>query len=213
MKGYIFDLDGVLTDTAKFHYLAWKETADQLGISFSLADNENLKGISRRQSLEWILTKGNIQLSEDQKLHLMTDKNNRYLERIKELSDADLLPGLPEYLHLLKYHNKKIILGSSSKNATAILQRLGILHLFDALVDGNQITHAKPDPEVFLKGAQKTGLLSRECIVFEDAEAGIAAAHAAGMMAVGVGISPELHDSDIIITGFDTPEAIHLISR
>jgi len=211
--GYIFDLDGVLTDTAKYHYQAWKETADHLGIHFTPAHNENLKGISRGESLEWILRSGGLTLSSDEKQALMETKNCRYLELIEGLTQADLLPGLPDYLVRLKGLGKKIILGSSSRNATTIIERLGILEFFDVLVDGNQIRYAKPDPEIFLMGAYKAGLPPEECLVFEDAEAGIAAAKSAGMLAVGVGTSAELKDADIIIRGFDTPEALMLLTR
>lgn len=213
MTGYIFDLDGVLTDTAKYHYMAWKETADQLGIPFTPAHNENLKGISRGESLEWILRSGGLTLSADEKHELMETKNCRYLELIEGLTQADLLPGLPDYLVRLKGLGKKIILGSSSRNATTIIERLGILEFFDVLVDGNQIHCAKPDPEIFLLGAHKAGLPPEACLVFEDAEAGIAAAKAAGMLAIGVGTSEELKAADIIITGFDTPEALTLLTR
>lgn len=213
MTGYIFDLDGVLTDTAKYHYLAWKEMADQLGIPFTLAHNENLKGISRAESLEWILQSGGLLLSAKEKHALMETKNNRYLTLIEGLTQDDLLPGLPDYLIRLKELDKKIILGSSSRNAATIIERLGILHYFDALVDGNQIHRAKPDPEIFLLGARKAGLAPEDCLVFEDAEAGIAAAKAAGMLAIGVGASAELREADIIISGFDTPEALALLSR
>lgn len=213
MKGYIFDLDGVLTDTAKYHYLAWKESAEGLGIPFSLRDNENLKGISRGESLEWILNNGGLALTDAEKTDIMHTKNLRYLELIEGLTQADLLPGLPAYLIRLRELGKKVILGSSSRNAEAILKRLGILELFDALVDGNQIHNAKPDPEVFLLGARKAGLDPAACMVFEDAEAGIAAAHAAGMLAVGVGTAAELKAADLIITGFDTPEALKLLDR
>lgn len=213
MKGYLFDLDGVLTDTAKYHYLAWKETADTLGIPFTQDDNENLKGISRGESLEWILKSGALKLSEDKKREIMHAKNTRYLELIEGLTQADLLPGLPDYLIRLRALGKKVVLGSSSRNAATILERLGILELFDELVDGNQIKSAKPDPEVFLLGARKAGLQPDECIVFEDAEAGIAAAHAAGMLAIGVGTAAELNGADLIITGFDTPEALMLLDR
>lgn len=213
MIGYLFDLDGVLTDTAKYHYLAWKETAEELGIPFTLADNENLKGISRQESLEWILKHGGLTLPEAEKHRLMEAKNARYLQLIEGLTQADLLPGLPDYLIRLRALGKKVVLGSSSKNARAILERLGILELFDVVIDGTLVRHAKPDPEVFLLGAFRSGLPPEECLVFEDAEAGIAAAKAAGMLAVGVGVGSELKRADLIITGFNTEEALQLINR
>ncbi len=213
MKGYIFDLDGVLTDTARYHYQAWKEIADDLGIPFTEKDNENLKGVSRQDSLDWILRSGRRTLAESDKARILTKKNTRYLELIENLTHKDLLPGLPGYLILLRDQGKKVILGSSSKNARNILQRLGILELFDHLVDGNLIHKAKPDPEVFLLGARMAGLSPRDCLVFEDAEAGISAAKAAGMLAVGIGVFPELKDADLIISGFDTKDALTLLFR
>lgn len=212
MKGYIFDLDGVLTDTAKFHYQAWKEVAHSLNIPFSEADNENLKGISRQDSLDWILRAGAMTLTEEEKLRILTAKNSRYLTLIENLTPADLLPGLPDYLISLRSMEKQVILGSSSRNACAILSHLGILHLFDHLVDGNQVTMAKPDPEVFLLGARMAGLEPSQCLVFEDSAAGIEAALSAGMKAIGVGTAPELNTAALVITGFDTPEAQDLIA-
>lgn len=212
VKGYIFDLDGVLTDTAKFHYQAWKEVARSLNIPFSEADNENLKGISRQDSLDWILRAGAMTLTEEEKLRILTAKNSRYLTLIENLTPADLLPGLPDYLISLRNMEKQVILGSSSRNACAILSHLGILHLFDHLVDGNQVTMAKPDPEVFLLGARMAGLEPSQCLVFEDSAAGIEAALSAGMKAIGVGTASELNSAALVITGFDTPEAQELIA-
>lgn len=213
MKGYIFDLDGVLTDTAHYHYLAWRETADALGIPFTLADNAHLKGVSRRESLLWILNHGGRTLEEETLQTLMETKNTRYLQLIDGITARDLLPGVEAYLQALNAHRKQIILGSSSRNAVTILTHLGILHYFDVVVDGNGLRYAKPDPEVFLTGAQRAGLPPEECLVFEDAAAGITAAKAAGMLAVAVGGGPELSDAHLRITGFDTPEALALLTR
>lgn len=211
MKGYIFDLDGVLTDTAHYHYLAWKETADALGIAFTPEDNEHLKGVSRHDSLRWILNHGGREVDDTLFDSLLAAKNRRYLELIAGITRRDLLPGLPQYLEYVKSLGHKVILGSSSKNAVTILARLEILPLFDAVVDGNDVSQAKPDPEVFLLGAARASLPPEVCMVFEDAAAGIAAAKAAGMTAVAVGGAEELAAADYHISGFDTPEALALL--
>jgi len=185
----IFDLDGVLVDTAKFHYLAWKELADSLGFDFTEHHNEALKGVSRDRSLEILLNVGGLAgaFSEEEKLHMATQKNQRYVEYISQLTEADLLPGAKETLIYLKNQGKKIGLGSASKNAPFILDKLGIAHYFDVIVDGNNVKKAKPDPEVFLQGAKMAGIPAKRCIVFEDAQAGIDAALAAGMKVVAIG--------------------------
>ena len=172
MKGAIFDLDGVIVDTASFHYLAWKRLADELGFYFSPADNERLKGVSRMKSLDILLEVGNISAT--------------YEESLKTLTQNDLLSGARTYLELLRKEGVKIALGSASKNAPIILERLHISELFDAIVDGNSVSNAKPDPEVFLKAAELLHLLPEECVVFEDSQAGIDAAKIAGMGTIAV---------------------------
>ena len=211
MEGYIFDLDGVLTDTARFHYQAWKVLADELGIPFTLSDNEKLKGISRRDSLEYLLKLGDVQLPEEEILKLMTQKNALYLRLIETLTADDLLPGVKRYLELLQSAGKLIILGSASKNAVPILEKLNVLGYFHVVVDGTHVEKAKPDPQVFLLGAERAGLKPNQCLVFEDSEAGICAAKAAGMLAVGVGTAEELSGADIRITTFETEAALALI--
>jgi beta-phosphoglucomutase len=187
IKGAIFDLDGVLVDTAKYHYLAWKRLAQELGFNFTEADNEKLKGVSRVRSLEILLETGGITLSESQKEEAASRKNAWYVEYLLSLDEKALLSGAKEYLLRLRKNDIRIALGSASKNTPLILERLNITFLFDAIVDGNSVSIAKPDPEVFLKAASGLGLSPKYCIVFEDSLAGIEAAKTGGMLAVGIG--------------------------
>lgn len=190
-KACLFDLDGVLVDTAGFHYIAWKMLADKLGFAFTPHDNERLKGVSRMASLDILLEIGNITLSDHEKSRYADEKNEVYLSLISEMTPADILPGALNLLSGLKNKDIRIGLGSSSKNARLILERTGILHFFDAIVDGNLITRAKPDPEVFSLGARMLDIKNQCCVVFEDAIAGIDAAHNAGMKCIAIG-SPEI---------------------
>lgn len=206
-KGYIFDLDGVLTDTAIYHYKAWKFIADQLGISFTEIENEQLKGVSRQDSLERILSLGKVVISEKEKQKWMQKKNDRYLEYIEALTPAHLLPGVKNYLAALKKLERQVILGSASCNARPILKKLGIELFFDVIIDGTHVERTKPDPQVFLLGAQGAELEPNQCIVFEDSEAGIQAAKTAGMLAVAVGVAKELERADYRILSFDSKEA------
>lgn len=197
MKGAIFDLDGVIVDTAKYHYLAWSELAKELGFDFTEKDNERLKGVSRMDSLEILLSVGNITIeSQKEKEKLANKKNARYVEMLGGLNENELLDGAKEYLLKLKSDGIKIALGSASKNAPFILERLGITCLFDVVVDGNMITKAKPDPEVFLKAAELLELSPCECVVFEDSQAGIDAAITAGCGMVAVDVNGVLHGAD-----------------
>jgi len=191
VKGAIFDLDGVLVDTAKYHYLAWKRLAVELGFDFTEADNERLKGVSRIRSLEILLETGGIAMDEGEKERAADRKNAWYVEYLLTLDETALLAGSKEYLLRLRENGVRIALGSASKNAPLILDRLNIAALFDAVIDGNSVSKAKPDPEVFLKGAQALGLEPGLCVVFEDALAGVEAARAGGMRVIAVG-SPEL---------------------
>jgi len=202
-KGALFDLDGVLVDTAKYHYLAWKRLAEQLGFEFTEADNERLKGVSRTRSLEIVLEVGGITLTEEEKLRLAEEKNERYLQYIRRMDEAELLPGAKEYLHKLRARGIKIALGSASKNAAFILDRVGIARLFDAIVDGTKVSRAKPDPEVFVVGCKELGLEPADCVVFEDAEAGVQAALAAGMRVVGIGRADILRAANLVVRGLD----------
>jgi beta-phosphoglucomutase len=202
-KACIFDLDGVLVDTARYHYLAWKSLADRLGFSFTESDNERLKGVSRMASLEILLEIGKLAPTDIEKLEYAAEKNALYLEYIEKMTPEDILPGVREFLTELKKAGILIGLGSVSKNARSILTKTAITDFFDAIVDGNIITHAKPDPEVFLTGAKMLNMPASQCIVFEDAVAGVEAAHKAGMKCVGVGAPDILSGADMIIPGFE----------
>lgn len=199
IKGAIFDLDGVLVDTARFHYLAWKEIADELGIEFTEIQNERLKGVSRMASLEILLEIGHIELSKQEKEKLAEKKNTRYVQMLQKLTPSDTLPGVRQLLETLRGNGVRIALGSASKNAHFILEQLEIKSLFDVVVDGNVVSKAKPDPEVFLLGAQGMGLRPEECVVFEDSVAGIEAGNTCGMYTVGVGSPEILGEADQVV--------------
>lgn len=201
MHAAIFDLDGVIVDTAKYHYLAWKRLAGELGFDFTEKDNERLKGVSRVRSLEILLEIGGLTLDDETRSKLAARKNDWYVEYISHMDASEILPGAAEYLHSLRAKDIKTALGSASKNAPLILERLGISSLFDAIVDGNKVSRAKPDPEVFLRAAEELHILPAKCVVFEDAEAGIEAAHRARMSAVGIGRPDALKEADVIIPG------------
>jgi beta-phosphoglucomutase len=202
MRAAIFDLDGVIVDTAKYHYLAWKRLANSLGFDFTEHDNERLKGVSRVRSLEILLEIGGLTLDEAAKTQIAAQKNAWYVDYISQMDTSEILPGAAEYLQILRARGVKIALGSASKNAPLILDRLGITPLFDVIVDGNKVHHAKPDPEVFLRAASELGIEPASCVVFEDAEAGIEAARRAGMGAVAIGKSNALRNADMVIAGF-----------
>lgn len=201
-KGLLFDLDGVIVDTAKYHYLAWKEIAKELGIDFTEEDNERLKGVSRIRSFEIILEIGGKTMSQEEIEEWCTKKNDVYLTYIKKLEEDEILPGVRTFLEDVKKKGYKISLGSASKNSNLILERLGLLDVFDEIIDGTKTTKAKPDPEVFVLGAQALGFACEDCIVFEDAVAGIEAAHSGGMQAVGIGSKERLPEADFNIPGF-----------
>lgn len=186
-KAFIFDLDGVIVDTAKYHYLAWKELAEHLGFEFTEQQNELLKGVSRVRSLEILLDIGKVELSQAEKDEYLAEKNEQYLKYISKMGADEILPGITGLLDFLKAENIRFALGSASKNARLILKNLDLLDRFDAIVDGNDVSTAKPDPEVFLIAAEKLGVDPARCIVVEDAQAGIQAANAAGMTSVAIG--------------------------
>jgi beta-phosphoglucomutase len=201
IKAAIFDLDGVIVDTAKYHYLAWKRLAGELGFEFSVENNERLKGVSRMQSLEIVLEVGGITTaSESQKSEWANQKNEWYLESIRQMTPSEILPGVLPFINHLRCNNIKVALGSASKNAPLILENLHINNLFDEIVDGNQVAKAKPDPEVFLTAANKLKIPPSRCVVFEDAAAGIEAAHNGGMMAIGLGDPGILGKADLVIS-------------
>ena len=201
-KTFIFDLDGVIVDTAKYHFLAWQRLAAQLGIEFTPEHNEQLKGVSRVRSLEIILALGNVEASQDEKNEWLIQKNTEYLSYIEEMDESEILPGVMQVLDYLKENNQNIVLGSASKNAKPILEKAKILHYFDAIVDGNDVSNAKPDPEVFLQGAKKAHDIAENSIVFEDSVAGIQAANLANMISIGIGETEVLHEADYIFKDF-----------
>ena len=202
IEACLFDLDGVIVDTAKYHYIAWRQLANDLGFDLTHAQNELLKGISRMESLEIILALGGVKLTDEEKLQRATEKNSRYLALCMQMTPADTLSGVRAFLDELKKGGIKTGLGSASKNAKVILERIDMLSYFETIVDGNRITIGKPDPQVFLMGAADLAALPAQCVVFEDALAGIQSAKAAGMLAVGIGEKAVLTQADIVIPGF-----------
>jgi len=201
IRACIFDLDGVIVDTAVYHYRAWKRLANELGFDFTEEDNEKLKGISRVQSLELILGWGGVEKTPAEKLELATRKNTWYVQMIQEMTPEEILPGAKEFLEEVKAAGLKSALGSASKNSGLILERTGLLPFFDVIIDGNVVSASKPDPEVFLKGAEALQIPPHECVVFEDAVAGVAAARAGGMKVVGIGSPEILNDADVVVSG------------
>ena len=202
IKACIFDLDGVVVDTAKYHYLAWKKLATELGFDFSPEENERLKGVSRMTSLNILLDIGGINVSEDEKIKLAEKKNKEYLKFINKMKPEEIFPGVKDFIQKLKEKGIKVALGSASKNAHTILKQLNIQNLFEKIVDGNMVTKAKPHPQIFLICAELLNTAPSECIVFEDAVAGLEAAHNAGMKCVGVGDPKILNMADYNIAGF-----------
>jgi beta-phosphoglucomutase len=201
MRAAIFDLDGVIVDTARYHYLAWKRLAYEFSFDFTESDNERLKGVSRARSLDILLEIGGITLDDASKVELAARKNAWYVDYISRMGASEILPGAAEYLQILRKRGVRTALGSASKNAPLILERLGITPLFDAIVDGNKVSQAKPDPEVFLRAAVELSIPPASCVVFEDAEAGIEAALRAGMGVVGIGKPDRLQEADMLIKG------------
>jgi beta-phosphoglucomutase len=200
-RACIFDLDGVIVDTAKYHFLAWKRLTDDLGILFTEKDNERLKGVSRMASLEIILEIGGMRPSITAKEEMAALKNKWYVEYISRMTPGDILPGTLEFINELKSQKIKIALGSASRNTPMILDRVGINTVFDAVADGNTVHKAKPDPEVFLKAAGMVGVETARCVVFEDALAGIEAALNAGMFCIGIGEKNVLKNAHLVIKG------------
>jgi len=213
LKACLFDLDGVIVDTAKYHYIAWREIAKELGFVFTEADNEKLKGVSRMRSLEILLEIGGISLDGESKALLAQKKNSLYLQYVLKMCPDEVLPGAKEFLADCRNNNLGIGLGSASKNATTILNLLQITPLFDVIIDGNKVTKAKPDPEVFLAGAKELGVLPQNCVVFEDAEAGIEAANAANMFSVGIGDPAILKKANFVTSGLKNLSVKSLIAR
>jgi len=201
-KAFIFDLDGVIVDTAKYHFLAWKKVASQIGIEFTLENNELLKGVSRVRSLDIILELGEIKASQEDKNKWLIQKNQDYLSYLVDMDQSEILPGVLPVLKFLKDRNQLIALGSASKNARPILEKTNIIHYFDAIVDGNDVSNAKPDPEVFLRAAQLLNASNENSIVFEDSVAGIQAANTAKMVSIGIGEKTTLQEAEFIFKDF-----------
>ncbi|NKI26112.1 beta-phosphoglucomutase [Arenibacter sp. 6A1] len=201
-RGFIFDLDGVIVDTAKYHYLAWKKLANELGFEFTQQQNEMFKGVSRKRCLEILLQIGGITASEAQFNTWMVEKNRDYLAYIAHMDATEILPEVPKVLKYLKKMNIPLALGSASKNAVPILEKVHLKEYFDSIIDGNQVTKAKPDPEVFLMAAKQLGLAPQHCVVFEDAVAGIQAANAAGMVSIGIGEKEVLKEAHYVFKDF-----------
>ena len=201
-KAFIFDLDGVIVDTAKYHFLAWQKLAQELGIEFTPEHNENLKGVSRVRSLDLILELGNVTASQEDKNKWLVQKNEDYLSYLVDIDESEILPGVLPVLHYLRDKNQLIALGSASKNARPILEKTGIITFFDAIVDGNDVTNAKPDPEVFLQAAKLLKVQNEKAIVFEDSVAGIQAANIANMISIGIGDEKTLNEAKYLFQDF-----------
>lgn len=211
-KAFIFDLDGVIVDTAKYHYLAWQKIAAELNIDFTLEHNELLKGVSRVRSLDIILELGKIEASQEDKDKWLIQKNEEYLTYLVDMDQSEILPGVLPILKFLKERNQAIALGSASKNARPILEKTGIIHYFDAIVDGNDVSNAKPDPEVFLIAAKLLGAKPEDAIVFEDSVAGVQAANIGKMTSIGIGEASVLHEAKYIFKDFTQIEISFLES-
>ena len=209
-KGFIFDLDGVIVDTAHFHYKAWKKTAKELGFDLTEDLNEELKGVSRIDSLQKILDWAGISISKDQFDKMTYEKNEDYLKFVDQMTEDDILPGVSTILTKIRKEGYPIALGSASKNAKHILNRVGLLDMFDAIVDGNSVAKAKPDPEVFLIASKLLNVSPEGCVVFEDSVSGIQAANVAQMTSIGIGNSSILHEARYCFKDFTEINTIFL---
>lgn len=213
IKGFIFDLDGVLVDTARFHFKAWKQLANSIDIDFTEEQNEKLKGVGREESLRKILSWGNKEVAQETFEELMHQKNQWYLEMVDAMTKNDILPGVREFLNEARRLNLKIALGSASKNAPKILNRVEITHFFDAVIDGNHTTKSKPDPQVFSMGAEALKLSPDQLVVFEDSQAGIEAANTGGFKSVGIGTSSNLPEAYKVYSGLENLHPEELINE
>lgn len=209
----IFDLDGVIVDTAKYHFLAWKRLADELNIEFTLEHNELLKGVSRVESLNIILRLGNKVLSPEYTEECLKKKNEWYLEYIHRLDSSEILPGVERLISEIRGRGIRVALGSASKNAVIILQQLELMDMFDTIVDGNEVSQAKPNPEVFLNAAQALDVDPKQCIVFEDAVAGVEAALNAQMRVIGIGSPEILHQANFVVEDLQHQTFDQLVER
>ncbi len=210
IAGLIFDLDGVLVDTARYHYLAWRRLAQELGLDLTVQTNERLKGVSRSKSLEIILADAGRSATDAEMQVMAARKNGWYLEHILRMTPAEVLPNVKPFVRRARTLGLRTAIGSASKNTPTILERTGLAPLFDAVVDGNVTSAAKPDPEVFLRAAQALGLVPACCVVFEDSASGVEAARRAGMRVVGIGRPQALAEADIVVRGFSglTPTGV-----
>ncbi|MCX7709669.1 MAG: beta-phosphoglucomutase [Clostridia bacterium] len=209
----IFDLDGVVVDTAKYHYLAWKRLAREFGFDFTEDDNEQFKGVSRMRCMELLASMAGLNLSDEEKVHLADLKNTWYVEYISNMNKDEILPGFLSFITDLREKGYKTALASASKNAGLILERLEIKDCFDSVVDGNDVQRSKPDPQVFEMAASRLGIDQERCIVFEDAQAGIDAAKAAKMTCIGIGDPNILTGSDLVIPGFENMNIRGLLKK
>src|SRR5690606_22557324 len=213
IKGFIFDLDGVIVNSAMHHFEAWQTIMYRLGAEITEEDDQHTRGASRMESFEYLLNKYDIQLSEEEKLKLADEKNELYLEGIRHIKPNDLLPGVYDFINSAKERGIKIALGSASKNAKLVLQRLQVTDKFDAIVDGNDVLHSKPDPEVFTKAAKALKLQPEETIVFEDAAKGIQASIAAGCHTVGLGDKKTLKNADLVLPGLENVSVDYILQQ
>ncbi len=203
IKACIFDLDGVIVDTAIYHFKAWRQLANNLGFDFTEKENEKLKGVSRVDSLNLILEWGNCKVDEKGKTLLAAQKNDEYLSYVSNMTSNEILPGVIDLLEELQSKGIGIALGSASKNAMLILKTLKIEHFFTSIIDGNKTVKGKPNPEVFQKAAAELGVQPDQAIVFEDAPKGVDAALNGGFHAVGIGTEEALGHAHIVIPGFE----------
>ncbi|MFW5694820.1 MAG: beta-phosphoglucomutase [Alkalispirochaeta sp.] len=213
MKAAIFDLDGVVVYTDKYHYQAWKQLADEQGWHFDESLNDQLRGVSRMASLQVILDHNEIELVESEKERLATEKNEYYKQLLESIDDSAVVSGSIEFIRALKEHGLLIGLGSSSRNAQMVIDKLGIAELFDSVVTGHDISRSKPDPQIFLLGVEQLGVSPAECAVFEDAASGVEAALAGGMVAVGFGPSEGLENAHIRITSYSELDPAEFAAR
>ncbi len=211
IQAFLFDLDGVLTDTSEFHFLAWKRLAEDLGIPFTRQENEALRGVSRRESLA-LLLKGR-PVSETEATAMMEQKNRYYLELVEKMTPSSLLPGAKEILEELGRLRLKRVIVSVSKNAPLVIERLQLIPLIDGLVDGNAPARSKPFPDLFLLAANKFGLKPTDCLVVEDAAAGIEAAHAAGMLALGLGPFARVGKAELVLASLAGQQAADILAK
>lgn len=203
IRACLFDLDGVIVDTAKYHYLAWRRLCNELGFDLTEEENEGLKGISRVRSLEILLEKGGVDATEAERKAMTERKNSWYLEYVDAMNADEILPGVLHFLEAVKQSGRAMALGSASRNAMPILKKVNVLRFFDAVIDGTKVTRGKPDPQTFVLGAQALGVAPAHCVVFEDAGAGVEAALAGGMYAIGVGDPVVLSKAHKVIPGFE----------